>query len=381
MIEYIIPLIATFAAPPHYTEIEINDLHVSSINTLNGKSTLNARRIDINQDGLSDLVFPDRVLLQENGTFNEENAISLPQTDLGPAIDFFNHTLYLRFSDSLKTYTFTDQAWAIGLDIEMTWPHEATADPADETQPLRTSIFEQYLHDIDGDSVPELLFPLQDGLHIYRLDGNRYHATPTLDVFPESKLMPLDSALSVVGITRQVAFPDQHVSFQCAIEHQTLSILTRINDSPETIRYQTKHYSLSYSDTAYHAALVTPVLTSPPLAPFMQPIRLSPDSELAYAGGRLDYASTLAILNPQYITTLQLPDKPQTRYRTKSFAPHTLFTDMNHDGKSDLVLETTHITDGSLRRTLTRFTTQKKFTHTINIPLNDDSGTFDSEPD
>lgn len=381
MIGLICTFIVAASAPVPYTELNINDLHISSINTLNGKSSLNVEQIDLDQDGLIDLVFPDRILLQRVGIYTEDQSVPLPLREQGPAIDFHGKTVYLRFPDSLKTFSLEDETWVPSLDIEMTWTHLPARQPSETTESISLPRFEQFVYDIDGDNVPELLFPLQDGLHIYTFKNNRYVPTLPLNIFPRSKLVPLEIDQSQGGLKRYVTFPDQHMTFQCLVEDKTLTILTRNSQSPESIQYETTTYAVSRDNDQYHAEIVDTPQTSPTLPSHMLPVFLAKNEPLAYTGGALDYASSLAILTPIHVTTLKQADSPIQRFRTKSFVPHTLFTDVDHDGRLDLILENTDITNGGLRQTLARFTTQRRFKHTVNVHLNDANEGFRSEPD
>ena len=47
-----------------------------------------------------------------------------------------------------------------------------------EEAPNSPPSVERYVYDIDEDGIPELLFPLQDGLHIYQLINEQYTLLP-----------------------------------------------------------------------------------------------------------------------------------------------------------------------------------------------------------
>lgn len=241
--------------------------------------------------------------------------------------------------------------------------------------------FERFVYDIDADGIPELIFPMRDGLHIYRFTQNTYKPSPPLRLFPETELIPLETTASTSGLARQLTFPDQHIAFHAAIENDRITILTRKNNNDATTRYTTRSYQIQYDD-GFSFETLSPEIQSPVFPLHMQPCKLSPDTQIDFAGGSLDYASTLAILTPIYTTTIYTTsdEKPQT-FRTKSFTPHTNFTDINNDGYDDLIQETTHITSGGLRETLNRFSTQKKFNHTVAVHLQNNHHQFSKVPD
>lgn len=384
MIPWLIGITTLLAAPPDYSEVQINNLIVSSVNPLLGKAAVNARQVDLNQDEYVDLVFTDRVLLQRNGTYDETDAIPLPRTSDGPAIDFYNNTLFLRFPDALQSYALVNGEWQVRLDMPMEWDHEGprrtTEDTDEESEPAppRQPSFEQYVYDIDNDGFPELLFPLQDGLHLYRLDEGQFVHTQPLDIFPATRLIPLDSLNEATGISRSITFPDQYVRFHCVIDAPQITIVTQHRDTDTFIHFESTSHTIRRDEDAYIAETTGPATVSASIHDGMQPVRISND-EIAYVGAFLDYASTLAILTPVFTTRIQFGDQDLTVFRAKSFTPHTIFTDANHDGIVDLVQETTHIADGGLRETLMRFTTQKSFRHTVAVHLGTGGGHFESD--
>lgn len=370
------------AANSPYTETSVDGLYIGSINPLNGKASINARQIDINQDQLIDLAFTEHVLLQKEGSYSQTNPVDIPLAEQGPEIDFFNNILYLKFPDGLKTYQYLNNSWEQLLDASITWPHQQTPPAAATDQPAPPS-FEHFVYDIDEDGTPELLFPMQDGLHVYRFTGNTYQPDPPLNLFPKSRLIPIEAAASASNPARHLTFPDQHIAFHAAIENGILTIVTTSKHENNAIHFTTTSHPIASTNLNSKPDTTNAIVHQSPAYPnHMLPCKLNPDSRLDFAGGTLDYASTLAILTPIYTTTIYTtPDEKPQSFLTKSFTPHTDFTDFNHDGYFDLVQEYTHITDGGLRETLNRFTTRKKFRHTISVHLQRKDHIFSKRPD
>ena len=367
------------SASTPYIEIQLDSLYVGSVNTFNGEVPLNARRVDINNDGFTDLLFPDRVLFQQNGHYVQGEFVQLPNVELSPAVDVFESTVYFRLPKHLRAYRYEEDTWNLVLDVEVEWPE--SLDTSDSVM-ARPSVFERFLHDVNSDGVPEVVIPLQDGLHVYGMDADKYIAYPVLDIFPKTKLIPLEDVLPVSNIERGVSYPDQHLVFHCAIEDESVILLTKQSLQDSTVEYVEYRYRLSLVEGRYEATLENEPAIVGPFPAFVQPCRLNPDTQIDFAGGTLDYTSSLALLTPVYSTHVQtMPERGVQLYRTKSFVPHVQFCDVNQDGYSDLMLERTDITHGGLRETLNRFTTQRKFKHHINVHFQQSDGRFSKEAD
>jgi hypothetical protein len=238
------------------------------------------------------------------------------------------------------------------------------------------------VYDLDGDGMPELLFPLQDGLHIYSVVDEVYTALPVLAIFPKTKLIPMEEALAYSNVDRGLFYPDQHLTFHCAIEGDSVIVLTKRAVNAESVVYAEFRYQLHREKTGFRAELSGDSGNEVKMASFVQPCRLNADARVDYGGGELDYTSSLALLTPIYTTVVQTsPEAATQTFRTKSFAPHVMFTDFNQDGNFDLVLERTDITHGGLRETLNRYTTQRKFTHQLSVHFQQPDGQFSANAD
>lgn len=379
MMGYLLSILIAVAPP--YVETSIDGLYVGSINPLNGKASINARQVDIDGDHKIDLVFPNHILLQRNRVFGQSNPLSIPLTDRGPEIDFYGDQLYLKFPDGLKVYRYLEGAWSVQLDAAITWLDQPASTP-DTPEFSMPPIFERFVYDIDGDEVPELVFPMQDGLHLYRLANNTYLADPPLPLFPTTRLIAPETVISSTNLDRHLAFPDQHIAFHASLAGDLITLITKDTHASPSIRFATSTYQFTKGSEGFTFAVAAPEHESQSYPPHVRPCRLNPDDRIDFAGGYLEYASSLAILTPIYTTTVHANDEtPPQNFRTKSFTPHTLFTDIDHDGHLDLIQETTHITNGGLRETLNRFTTQKKFEHTVAAHRQQSDGQFSKEPD
>ena len=405
MIAAVLTALLLAVAPP-YTEVQLDALYAGSLNPLNGKTTINARRIDLNDDQQADLLLPDRVFFQREGSFFPDESIELPESDQSRSVDVFGDTIYLKFEDSLKAYQYRDETWKLLLDIKIQWPMGASLElrePILPQAPSSTSeeiedggeaaslveesssmplVFERFLYDINEDGTPELLFPLQDGLHIYELQKGNYVLLPILNIFPKTKLIPLDEVLPASNVTRGLSFPDQHLVFHCAIDQQRVTLLTKQALNDGRIQFFEYRHDLVKVEDGYKAELNEEPFQIVNVPSFVQPCRLNADAQIDFAGGELDYTSSLALLTPIYTTLVRTsPNRRLQTFRTKSFTPHVIFTDFNQDGYADLVLESTDITNGGLRETLNRFTTQRKFTHRIKVHYQGTNGEFSTSPD
>ena len=369
------------AASAPYAEVAIDDIYVGSVNPLNGKPSVNFKQIDINRDKQTDLVFPGYILLQKNGSFSQSAPIDMPEANFGPHVDFFNDVVFLRFPEGLKTYRYLDNGWELQLDTEIAWPQHRASNRRASEQPFPPS-FERYVYDINDDGTPELIFPMQGGLHLYSFADDTYIPHPPLHLLPKSRLIPPDTVTPASNQARYLTFPNQHIAFHAALENDLLTILSKEALGDSSIRFSTTRYQIVMKNGQFG---FNPAVTSrqtPLYESYIQPCRLNPDDEIDFAGGTLDYAASLAILTPIFTTKVfSTPDAPPQTFRAKSFTPHTLFTDYNHDGFSDLIQESTRITDGGLRETLNRFTTQKKFQHTVHVHLQQQDHRFSTAPD
>jgi len=177
-------------------------------------------------------------------------------------------------------------------------------------------------------------------------------------------------------------FPISIWCFIAASITASITLLTKETFNDGRVQFSELRYRLMKTKEGYTAESTGDALRSRRFPAYIQPCRLNEDDSIDFAGGALDYTSSLALLTPIYTTVVQSsPNRTPQTFRTKSFTPHTLFTDMNQDGYLDLILERTDITDGGLRETLNRFMTQRRFSHRLSIHYQHPDGSFSAKAD
>lgn len=355
-----------------FWEQETPGLRVGVVRPLSGEVTVNYRQSDMDGDGAVDLVFGSEVAFQRRGGFPADARTPLPSIPAIVAIDVWKGALYLRSSRRLAIFRWNGARWTPELDQEFDWPEPGEAAGIEITEDSAAPRLQRFLHDFDGDGVPEVVALGESGLDIHRRQ-ERYDLFSRLSVLPPLSLIPGLPEPIWPPSARRITFPARHMSCRVFLEGSTLSALVR-EDIPEgrACYRQTTHFlDLDFETTRLPYRSEEKI--SPVLPDCVSPCRLNGDGQVDYAGGRWQISTASAFPMLMYETWVSLDGGDTfTVRRTPSFQgfrPQCSFVDFDGDGDLDLVTEGTGIFDGGLREAISRFITRRSVDHTVQAYL------------
>ncbi len=366
----------------HFDDAPLPGVVIGNVTPFTGSVSTNYLQADINQDGETDLLLPDSLLLQRNGAFDTSAPIPFPPVSPGTDVDTFDGALFYKSPNQLSIFRFSEGAWVLSWQQTLDWPEEQSS-----FLPMNgksnSLFFRRFASDIDGDGTPELVATDHRGIHLFRRIDKAYVAAGVID-FPSNISIGRSAPRPIwPEDQRRVAFPEQQMSFRFVIERgaiQTVAIRERRNDAN---RYGIQQRTLTLGDTGVFEAGAPRSVISEPLPSHLRPCRLNDDDVLDYAGGRWLRSESGPIPTPLFELWATL-DGGRTFYIQRAaaytqFRPHCSFVDFDGDGDMDMVMESAEWPRGSLREQLNKFLTDATVRHIIKI-YQLDGGVYSRDP-
>ena len=364
------------------------DLADFTVDADSNEPGLTCRLADLDGNGEQDLILPTAVYFQHEGAFSDRMKAPNPSANAPADCDIWNDSLYLRLPDKLQIVRWQGEGWSVQSEQYVSWP-----DPGNQ---LMMSVyaapsklrFERFLHDMNGDGTPEIVVPTERGLSVYRAgsDGS-YERSAELDVFPPLQLAGVEGRQLWPETARAVTFPARTMSCRYNVNGNRISVITREAARKGGVAvaglecYRVKRFSVS-SDTLQIVPGETREEISEPFAPHLRLVRLNGDDVIDIGGGDWQTTQSAPLPTPIYETRASTDGGKTFRtMRVTGFRPNQSFIDVNHDGRTDVVTESTGLFDGGLRESLSRFCTSKQIKHEVHVYLQDAAGQFGQKPD
>ncbi len=364
-----------------FIEQDLPGLHVDPPNPLTGKPSLQFLQADIDHDGFIDLVLPSKVIFQREGLFPLLPSVDLPIRTGTPECDIHEGDIYFRYPDTLNGFRWENGQWVEFLSQALSWT--GTQIPPQEHDPNTNTAgevtFSRFLHDLNQDGAPEIIYFHRDGLNIFAQEENTFVLAATHDIYPPyTPALPSATSLWPLS-TRQLLYPPRKLMFQSVITDNTIQIITRHTIDDENIRYRIKSYSVDAEFNIKKDPLGT--LKSAVLPIWMAPVDIDGKPPVDFVGARSSTSTSSSFPTPLFETMLSVDAGTSTQsFRAKSFRPRCSFIDFDSDNDQDLIVESTGLTDGGLRESLNRFFFQRIIEHSVSVHLQDDTGVFSRRP-
>lgn len=361
-----------------FLEQEIPGVRYFAADSLTGAIEPNYRHIDVDQDGRTDLLFPDRVLFQRDGLYPSGSSAELPGFVAGTLCDTDAHTLYLRFPGGLQQLVWDEETWVVAAEQEIEWPDLPRVTAEDGESPTESAVnFARFLLDVDGDDIPEIVVYARDGVHLYRKSGNTYRPDAVIDLYPQVAATAAASGRVWPPEQRRLAAPGQRLDLTAVWRNSRLTMVSRQELRTGFVQYRSRSYELP----ADGGEAIVENREYPLMHSSMRPIYLNADSTLDFAGGAAVSTTASAFSEPLYDTFVSTNEGDVVhRFRTKTFSPRNNFVDIDGDGDIDIVTHETGITAGGVRETLNRYFFQRGVRHSVSFFVQTESGEFVNAP-
>jgi hypothetical protein len=340
------------------------------------------RVADIDGDGVPDLLLPDGVYFQRNGSFSAGSRIEMPGASQHAVCDVWKNAIYLRLPTRLQIVQWENGDWKTVLDQAIVWPKNAEETPSDSVSSRAPGVmFGRFASDLDSDGTPELAFPNDDGIHVFARRDGQYTETARLDVYPPLRCVPEERAALWPATARVLVYPTRRMACSYVLDQLRLTVFTRMAAGPGLVQYTIQYLTLDPKAGFGVMPSETRQVITEVMPGFMTPCRLDGDGRLGFIGGDWHETESSPLPTPIYETSVSsdLGRTIQT-IRTSSFRPSVSFVDYNGDKRLDMVTHSTGLFRGGIRETVSRFVSSTVIDHEINIHLQDAQGHFASTP-
>jgi hypothetical protein len=342
------------------------------------------RQADLDRDGSMDLILPSAVYFQRNGGFSQGGRVSLP--DLGdtqpvigqgfPICDVWADTLFMLSATTLYRVRWESGAWQVLHSQPLTWLQSPRLVPKGQNV-----VLQRFLHDINGDGVPEIVLPGEDGLHIYSRNGQDYAEVNRLDVFPAFQVVSgrLPAQVLWPEANRKPAFPGREMECRCSFSGNRLIVIAEKGLKGSNVRYRVRHYELDQGFALIpektHGDLTEPLPGS------FRPILRGKDGGIDYAGCERKHAEASAIPLP-ILEARVTSDGGKTFQGVRAVSCELIdgFADLDGDGDLDIAVCSSDIFEGGVRETVARALTALELTEEVRVYFQDPPGRFPKEP-
>jgi hypothetical protein len=348
---------------------EMPGLHAGPVLPFTGLPSVNYRQADIDGNGLVDLVFDTALWTQQAGLFPPERRQPLPQAAVGALLDVDNGRIYCIREGRLIVLHWKDGALAVETNQKLDWPIDGNDSKAG---------LGRFLHDINGDHVPELVAVDEHTVTLFALRENLYvKAAQLAGVLPELRYLQLPQQPLWPKSRRALAFPARQMACDLVVDGAALSVIFRdpVPGGRFVFQYATRTLSAKDGEYCAEPAVVVP---SAPVPEHVRPCRLNSDGIPDLAGCRREDSTGRSIPFSMVETWASLDGGKTFAVRRAAamdrFLPQIPFVDVDGDGLTDLVTESTGLFEGGTREVVERFMTSTEIAHTVRVYLQKPGG-------
>jgi len=370
-----------------FVEQDIPEVRVNARWMLQSFADLNLRHGDVDGDGATDLIFKSHVILQREGVFSQASRVELPTGLEDVACDTWQGGLYLRHRGRLTVLRWNGGRWEEALNHPIDWPGLQGADEGEDEEDEDDEDwdsedkeeepgvrFERFLHDLDGDGVPEFILPAPEGLLIYAREGDVYAEKSLLDVVPPpevwgyGRLWPKEK--------RGIKPLERYRHWWLHVEGNRLTVINRKDAGEDRVRFEEARYTLDRDFAVIPEK--TRTHSTEPMDHWPQPMRLNGDDMIDYVDWEfLDGMRTTPMPTPVFETRVSTDGgKTCQVFRAAWVLSQGMFTDFDGDGGMDMVFNATGVFRGGVRESVARLVTQRTVEHEVRIHLQDGHGVF-----
>jgi hypothetical protein len=366
-------LLLCLGATVDFWSQDIAPLRAGVARPLSGDPTVNYHRADLDGDGHGDLVFTNGVALQRDRGFPAEAFVPFPGMTPDAEVDTLGPHLYVRDAAGLHVLRVRDHAWDTVAQYAIEWPPAEGLDPTRWQQPEsgNSAKLHPFLHDVEDDGVPEVFVLSARGVHVYRLADGAYTCAAPYAVLPALRLATGNPQPVWPATARKLAFPVREMASRVNFDGPAVTILTQESLDDGRVQFTRTRYPNILREAPGSAPGAGERIASAPLPAHLRPCRLNGEAGTAYAGLRWDVSPPAPMPIPLLELWVTLDAGQQVRRERmrlpQGYQPAALFTDYDHDGALDLVVEESGLFEGGPREAALRLHTQASVSHTVRI--------------
>lgn len=352
---------------------DIAPLRAGAARPLSGDPTVNYRRADLDGDSQGDLLFAYGVALQRDHGFPPGAFVPFPGMESGAEVDHFGPHLYVRDTSGLRVLRLREGTWDVVAEYTVAWPPVQGLDPTrwQDADTGNQALLHPFLHDVEDDGVPEVVVLSARGVHVYRLGDGGYTSAAPYPVLPPLRLATGNPQPVWPPSARHLAFPVREVAARVNFDGPAVTLLTQDSLPDGRLQFTRVRFPELLSAAPVSAPGAGERLLSLPLPAHLRPCRLNNGNTPCYAGLRWDISPPAPMPMPMLELWVTL-DAGETIRRERmrvpqGYQPAALFTDYDHDGQLDLVVEDSGLFDGGPREAALRLHTEASVMHTLRL--------------
>ncbi len=231
---------------------EMPGLRLDTPDLFTGATPANFRHADLDGDGYADLVFSDVVRMQRDGRFPRAAQHPLPDAAAPVVLDVWDGRLYLKAPGRLRVIKWNGGGWDSELDAAVDFDRpEEDAPPIDPVRRRASVQLGRFLHDLDGDGLPEVVQAVPGGLRVYRVSGEGCEAAGLLPVFPPLETVPGPAPTPWPESARRIVFPARHMHCRLFIDGTRITVLQRARASAGGVRFTCRNWAVTVEEDRF----------------------------------------------------------------------------------------------------------------------------------
>lgn len=347
-------------------------LMVTPVSTPGENFRAGFRHADIDGDGAMDLLCADGVRLQRNGFFSGEDFAPYPPEADGAAADWDKGALYCRTARGLLILKWRNNGFEREGEAAVEWPHAAS--PMPEPQPTAGGAsvrLEPFLHDLDGDNKPEIVLMDEQGMTIYLLREGGAVQAGTLALLPAMELSGMAERPLWPRPQRMLSLPVRQMQCTIRLSGNTAETIHSTATPDNGRSFTQNRFSIIVENGRFVQKAPPENWGSEPLSGFMHPCRLNGDGQPDFAGFRM-VETEGSNLSAPVMEIRATVDGGKTGSIRRAVVPRgwnapPVFSDIDGDGRLDMVVQATGLYEGGMREAVGRMMTGTRTDHTVTV--------------
>lgn len=343
------------------------------------------RGSDLDGDGVVDLALAGSIVLQRDGQLSKANQHAMPPLTEAAYCDVWERSIFMFFRNRLDVIQWSESGWTRTHSQRMDWAWtEPTATARSEDSGDGPElVFSRFLTDLDGDGGPELIWPDPEGVRVFARKNVFFERVASWPILPAESVRRLIPQGLWPNADRMVDFPSLSAEGEVNIREGIVRVLDPgwglgENRTPTITQYRLDEANPFEVDLdSARTGAIGPI-------PFNAELR-DLDSDREFEAIHIDRIGTTSGPFPLPILEVAISMdgwKTITRRQGVFLWPSGIsFSDIDGDGKQDLVALSTSLFSKGIRESVIAFTSQRGVDYRVQVWLQREGGKFPDEAD